>query len=449
MPPKSILCDVAVYPGTAHSINPRVRVPAMTARLGVLLAGLSLFLSLLSNTVLAEKDQALVDAASRESVAAVETIRELAMIESGSNNAEGLATIAGNVDARLVALGFRTERHTSTVDVGADSVVGTLKGTGTQRIMLMAHMDTVFERGILDTMPVRQEENKLFGPGVLDAKGGLAVIIHSLSILADRGWRDYETFTVLFNPDEETGSAGSGALISELASQSDTVLSFEVGGDGARGMAWILAGTASYAQVTLEVRGVASHAGSAPEKGRNAVLEMAHQILSTRNVAETIDGAQLNWTNVVSDKAYNQIPGLATAVADARITREGAEVELLDALRARVVESTLIPGTEVSVYLEVLRPGFRANPESLAVAKLAREVFREISTLPLYVVPMVKGATDAGYAAKPGTAAVLEGFGPFGRGIHSREEIVEIDSIAPILYQVARLLIELGKRHGK
>lgn len=313
----------------------------------------------------------------------------------------------------------------------------------------MAHMDTVFERGILDAMPVRQEENKLFGPGVLDAKGGVAVILHSLSILADRDWRDYETLAVLFNADEETGSDGSGALISELASKSDTVLSFEVGGDGARHMAWILVGTASYAQVTLEVRGVASHAGTAPEKGRNAVLELAHQILSTRDVAETIEGAQLNWTNVVSDKAYNQIPGLATAVADARITREGAEVELLDALRTRVAESTLIPGTEVSVNLEILRPGFRASPESLAVAELAREIFGEVSTLPLYVVPMVKGATDAGYAAKPGTATVLEGFGPFGRGLHSREELVEIDSIAPSLYQVARLLIELGKRHGK
>ena len=421
----------------------------MTARLVFLLIGSSLSLSLFSNSVLAEKDQTLADAASREAVAAVETIRELAMIESGSNDAEGLAAIADILDARLVALGFRTERHTSAVDVGADSVVGTLKGTGTQRIMLMAHMDTVFERGILESMPVRLGGDKLFGPGVLDAKGGVAVVLHSLSILADRGWRNYETLTVLFNPDEETGSAGSGALISKLASRSDTVLSFEVGGDGARSMAWILAGTASYAQVTLEVLGLASHAGTSPEKGRNAVLEVAHQVLSTRDVDKTIDGAQLNWTNVLSDKAYNQIPSLATAVADARITREGAEVELLDALRARVVGSSLIPGTEVSISLEILRPGFEASPESLAVAELARDVFREISPLPLYVVPMVKGATDAGYAAKPGNAAVLEGFGPFGRGLHSQEEVVEVDSIAPSLYQVAKLLMELGKRHGK
>ena len=421
----------------------------MTSRLGFLICGFTVSLSLLSSVVLAAKDHSLTDAASQQAPAAIETIRELAMIESGSGDAEGLAMMADILEARLKALGFRTKRHTSIADVGANTVVGTLEGTGKQRLMLMAHMDTVFERGTLEAMPIRQEGNKLFGPGVLDAKGGIAIILHSLEMLAQRGWTDFDKLTVLFNPDEETGSAGSGALITDLASQSDTVLSFEVGGDGARGMAWILAGTASYAQVTLEVRGQASHAGTAPRKGRNAVLEMAHQVLATRDVAASIDGTQLNWTNIVSDKAYNRIPDLATAVADARITREGAEVELLNALKAKVAESSLIPGTEVAVSLEILRPGFRASTESLEVAALAQDIFREISSLPFHVVPMVKGATDAGYAAKAGTAAVLEGFGPSGRDIHSRNEYVEIDSIAPSLYQVTRLLIELGKRHGE
>jgi len=279
--------------------------------------------------------------------------------------------MADVLDARLKALGLTTMRHASDADVGADTVVGTLAGTGKQRVMLMAHMDTVFERGTLELMPIRQEGSKLFGPGVLDAKGGIAIILHSLEILTKRGWTDYDTLAVLLNPDEETGSAGSGALISDLASRMNTVLSFEVGGDGARGMAWILAGTAAYAQVTMEVRGQASHAGSAPEMGRIAVLELAHQVLATRDIAASIDGAQLNWTNIISDKAYNQIPGLATAVADARITREGPEVELFNALQAKVAEGSLVPGTDVSVSLEILRPGLRGSRESMDVAMLA------------------------------------------------------------------------------
>jgi len=412
----------------------------------VLAYGSTLAFLLFASDKLAAKDQSLADAASREVPAVVQTVQMLAAIESGSADAAGLKRMGDIVAARLDYLGFRTERRSSATGVGADSVVGTLMGTGKQRVLLMAHMDTVFESGTLAVMPIRQEGNKLFGPGVLDAKGGIAVILHSLELLRQRDWTDYDTLTVLFNPDEETGSAGSASLITELASQSDTVLSFEVGGDGARGMAWILAGTASYAQVTLEVRGLASHAGSAPQQGRNAVLELAHQILATRDVANSINGAQLNWTNIVSDKAYNQIPDFAKAVADARITRDGAEVELLTALKAKLAESSLVTGTEASVSLEILRPGFSASPKSLEVAALAKNIFREISSLPLYVVPMTKGATDAGYAARAGAAVVLEGFGPSGRGIHSQDEYLEIDSLAPTIYQLSRLLIELGKR---
>ena len=82
--------------------------------------------------------------------------------------------------------------------------------------MLIAHMDTVYAKGILATEPYRQDGNKLYGPGIADDKGGIAVILHSLAILRDAGWKDYARLTVLFNPDEEIGSIGSGELIAAL-----------------------------------------------------------------------------------------------------------------------------------------------------------------------------------------------------------------------------------------
>jgi glutamate carboxypeptidase len=419
----------------------------MTPCPGIYLRAIAASLSFVASAALADKDPALAEAASREAPAAAETIRQLAGIESGSGDAQGLAAVADILDARLKKLGFTTQRHKSAADVGADIVVGTLKGTGRQRVMLMGHMDTVFKRGTLATMPIRQEGKTLYGPGVVDDKGGIAVILHSLEILNRAGWKDYDTLTVLFNPDEETGSAGSGALITQLATQSDTVLSFEIGGIGA--ITFVIAGTAAYAQVKMEVRGRASHAGTSPDAGRNAVLELAQQLLATRNVADSISGAQLNWTNVVSDKAYNQIPELATALADARITREGADAELLEALKKKVSESSLIPETKVSVSLEILRPGFRANEQSMEVARLSQEIYQEVSGGMFFVMPMIKGATDAGYAGKAQSAVVLEGFGPSGGGTHSAGEYVDLDSLAPRLYQVSRLLMELGGRRGK
>ena len=214
-------------------------------------------------------------------------------------------------------------------------------------------------------------------------------------------------------------------------------------------MAWVLMGTAAYARVGLEVTGKASHAGSAPEKGRNAVLELAHQLLQTRDVAKDVPGAQLNWTNVKSDKAFNRIPDYAVATGDGRITVKGAEADLLKALKARVASSTLIPGTTTRVTMEILRPGYVGNDKTRAVAVLTQEIDGEYGGRGFYIVPMIKGATDAGYAAVSGKAAVLEGFGPSGANIHSKDEYVEVDSLPASIYQVARLLMELGKRHCK
>ena len=106
-------------------------------------------------------------------------------------------------------------------------VIGTFKGTGKAKLMLIGHMDTVYQRGILATQPYKIDGSKIYGPGIADDKGGLAVILHSLKILNESGWRDYATLTVAFNPDEEVGSIGSGEIIAQLADQHDMVLSCE------------------------------------------------------------------------------------------------------------------------------------------------------------------------------------------------------------------------------
>ena len=122
-----------------------------------------------------------------EQPALVETVKSMVSIESGSGDVAGLMKMATLVEDRLKALGFRTERRKATPEAGADIVVGTLTGTGTRKIMLQAHMDTVYREGVLKEQPIRQDGNKLFGPGIADDKGGLAVILHSLRILKTAG----------------------------------------------------------------------------------------------------------------------------------------------------------------------------------------------------------------------------------------------------------------------
>lgn len=392
-----------------------------------------------------ERDARLLAAAQAAQAEVIATLQTLVAMESGSANSKGVGRVADFAQARLQALGAQTERI-----VGTEServmVKGVFKGTGQLKVLLLAHMDTVYPDGILASQPYRQDGNRLYGPGIADDKGGIAVILHALSLLKDAAWRDYATVTVLFNSDEEIGSAASGDTIANLAALHDVVLSFEP--TAAKAVAkdeGVLLGAAGTATATMEVKGRAAHAGAAPELGRNALIELSHQMLATQDVAKGIPGAQLNWTYSQGGLVRNQIPERAYAFADVRLLGPGASDALRTALEAKVQESKRVPDTEVSVRLEVGRPPYAAGPRGLALAQRAQAIYQEMDGRKLLLHPMTGAGTDAGFASRSGKAAVLESMGLPGWGYHAKDEYIEIDAIAPRLYLTARLLQDLAK----
>jgi glutamate carboxypeptidase len=389
-----------------------------------------------------EKLRSMADAAKPE---LIETLRSMVMIESGSSDVEGLAKMADFVEARLKAMGAKTERRRVTRGAGADIVIGTFEGTGRAKLMLMAHMDTVYERGILTTQPWRVDGERIFGPGIADDKGGIAVVLHALKILKEVEWRDYAKITVLFNPDEEVGSIGSGELISEIADQHDFVLSCEptAAAPAAKNDALLL-GASGTATGRMEVKGRASHAGAAPQLGRNALIELAHQLLQSRDVAKAIPGTQLNWTVAQAGTVRNQIPEKATATADIRVTVPDG-VKMLQAALDEKAKDKLIPDTETTVTIEVGRPPFVATDRGRLLAKEGQMIYAELGRT-LDIVDMTGGATDASFANRSGKAVVVESFGLAGYGYHARDEYIDAGSIAPRLYLMTRMLKELGKR---
>jgi glutamate carboxypeptidase len=307
--------------------------------------------------------------------------------------------------------------------------------------MLIAHMDTVYPEGTLASEPYRQDGNRLYGPGIADDKGGIALILHSLAILKDAGWRDYAQLTVLFNEDEEVGSTGSGEIIARSADQHDFVFSCEP--TTAKAVAkteGLLLGAAGATLATMEVKGRSAHAGVAPETGRNALLELAYQLQQTRDVAKGIPGAQLNWTTAQAGVVRNQIPERATAGADVRLTAPGAAEKLLAALQEKVKAGHLVPDTETTVTLAVGRPAFVANERARALARQAQAIYAELDGRELTLHEMTSGGTDAGFAGRSGKATVLESFGLAGAGYHARNEYIELDSIVPRLYLMMRML---------
>lgn len=309
----------------------------------------------------AEVDTRLIEAARAQQPAVIDTLRDLVAVESGSNDHAGVATLMGYLDGRLRKLGAKVDRVASATG-GPDLVRGVFEGGGDLKVMLIAHADTVYDKGILQKEPYRQDGNLLYGPGIADDKGGIAVILHALGLLKAQGWNDYARITVLFNPDEEIGSPGSGETIATLAGQHDVVLSFEPSPAKAviehEGVLLSAAGTS---QVRMTVEGRSAHAGAAPEQGRNALIELAHQLMQTKDIAAGVPGAQLNWTTADSGNARNQIPERAEAGGDVRVMQADSNDNLRAALQAKVQESHAVPDTTTTVTLEPLRPIYVAR----------------------------------------------------------------------------------------
>jgi len=242
----------------------------------------------------------------------IQTLEDLVTIESGSKDLEGLASVAVLLEKRLQALGLKTERKKTASGPGAEILVGSTQGQGSLRIMLLAHMDTVYAKDSLKTQPYRRDGTRLYGPGIADDKGGIAVILHGLKILLDSGWKNFASLTVLINPDEEIGSPGSGSFITELARQNDVVLSFEpTEARDVAGNESVVLGTAGVTRIVMKVKGRSSHAGIAPEMGRNALVEMAHQILLTRNIAESVQGGETQLDHRFDSKCEQSDPRIS------------------------------------------------------------------------------------------------------------------------------------------
>ncbi len=382
----------------------------------------------------------LLERARQQRQAFLEELEALVSIDSGSRNREGLARLADHLAGRLEQLGARVERLPATPSVGT-TVVGRLRGEGQVRILMMIHMDTVFPEGEAARRPFRVDAERAYGPGVADAKGGVAMILQALEIARQRGFRDYGRITVMFNPDEEISSVGSRDLIRRLASEHDVVLSYEP--PPRRGA--VIGSTKGIAYLELEVKGRSSHAGAAPEQGRNAAVELPHQMLPLEDLGDPARGTTVNWTVLQAGDAKNRIPDRARATADMRMTRPG-EVERVRREAQRRIGRTFVEGTTTSLALNPQRPPLPPNAATTQLAALAAAIYGEIGR---ELEPIAMGfGTDAGFAYDPEGEgpAVLEGLGVVGDRLHSPDEWMDLETIPARLYLTLRLLEEVARQ---
>ena len=203
--------------------------------------------------------------------------------------------------------------------------------------------------------------------------------------------------------------------------------------------------TSGIGAVVLNVQGRASHAGSAPERGLNALYELAHQVLQMRDLSEPAAGLKMNWTVASAGTNRNVIPAIASATADVRVLRVADYDGIERKVRERI-KNKLIAETTVEMTFERRRPPLELTPASQALVKHAQRVYAELGRALVISDVAEGGGTDAAFAALETKAPVIERFGLRGFGAHSNDaEYVDIDSIEPRLYLLTRMIMDVSQ----
>lgn len=232
-------------------------------------------------------DSALIPLAQQEASHVLDTLKLLTSFDSGSGLADGLGEVVSAIQDLARSMDAEVERIRPAEGVVGPNLVLTFKGTGKARILLLAHMDTVYPAGTAALRPFRVVANRAIAPGIADAKSGIAVFLHAMKLLKARDFADFERVTMAFTSDEERGSIGSRDLIRSLAREHDVVLSGEPTGieEG------IVLGTSGVGQLAARIRPAGSGSGAA-----KPIEELSDMILRTREAHREVPETRMNWT---------------------------------------------------------------------------------------------------------------------------------------------------------
>jgi glutamate carboxypeptidase len=366
-------------------------------------------------------------------------LRELVDIDCGSYTKTGVDVAGRWVTDRLTSLGAHVTAHRH-AELGDTVVADFDSGAPGPTLMLIGHLDTVFEVGTAAERPFSTRGDRAYGPGVSDMKSGLLSGLHAIASLQEvtgsNRWPSAGRLVFVANPDEEIGSPTSTPIIKELAQEADVALILE----SARANGALVTARKGMLSLRLSLAGQAAHAGVEPEKGRSAVLEAAHKTVALHALNGHWNGVTVNVGVINGGTRPNIVaPGAALAV-DIRASRAADLVEVEAAARAIAQTSTVDGVTatvEVTMRWAPMEPsGASAGLTSLAI-DLGADLGLDVGTA------QTGGASDGNTTAAMGVPT-LDGLGPVGGGAHSPDEYLDLESVVPRTTLLAALLSALG-----
>jgi glutamate carboxypeptidase len=408
-------------------------------RLTALAAGLALLqipaAALAAQTPVA-RDNRVWAAAEAARPAQLKLLEQVVNIDSGTGDVDGGRKVAAILAARLKALGFSVESVKAEADGLPENTVATLTGTGKGRILLIGHIDTVFGPGTVAKRPFRMDAEKAYGPGVSDEKGGVVEGVYAMQILRDLGFKDFKQIVFLIETSEERGSPGTRKLIDKLVADADVELNLEPGDTPDVLTVW-RKGSATF---HIDVKGRAAHAGIAPQEGRNAAVELIHQLQADDVFPKSGDGLTANLTVMTAGTRANIIPENASAQINVRV-RDKADLAKVQATLEKNALTTQVPDTKVTVSREPSFPPLPVNPGTDALAGQAEAIY---AGLGMKIARGGNGGASESAMAVDGGIPALDGLGPAAGGFHADTEYLVLSSVTPRLYLLTKLIQELG-----
>jgi len=360
-------------------------------------------------------------------------LASLVGIDCGSYTPAGVNRVADVVSGTLAELGAAVERVAHVPSAGerqlGDLLIGRLPGSG-PRLLLIGHMDTVFEPGTVAERPFRIDGDRALGPGVSDMKGGLLAGLHALDALRTADRRPSVTFVA--NPDEEIGSPFSTPHIQGLIAEHDAALVLEC----ARANGDIVSARKGIADYEVTITGRAAHAGVEPEKGRSAILEAAHQVLALQSLNGRWPSVTVNVGVIEGGTRPNVVAAGCRMEVDLRAAST-SEFEMGAAEVEAIVNRPTFEGVSATLRKAAFHPPMERTAGNARMAALAIAIAGELGFE--LRDALTGGASDANTTTAAGLPT-LDGLGPVGGDDHSADEWLDLSSVVPRTTLLAALI---------
>ena len=365
-------------------------------------------------------------------------LERLVNTDCGSYTPAGVNEVGRWTGDFLAELGAEVEYRSDPDGRLGDTVVATFNGqAGGPRLLLIGHLDTVFDPGTASQRPFRMEDGVAHGPGVTDMKSGLLAGLYALkALIGERGGLPFERLVFVANPDEEIGSPTSTPHIRAIAADVEVALVLEC----ARANGDIVSARKGILDMRVQVHGRAAHAGVEPEKGRSAILEAARIVTDLHALNGRWPGVTVNVGVIDGGTRPNVVPENCSLEVDVRATSrealEEAEAEICRIAEAVEIEDTTVDFETMARWwpMEKLERSGRLVEHAQAVARALGFDVRDVAT---------GGASDANSTSGMGIPS-LDGLGPIGGNDHSPAEYLDVESVVPRTTMLAGLLLAIA-----